>query len=54
MDNGATPLLIACENGHSLVVERLLQEKADPNTPKENGVTPLYIACENGHLPVVE
>ena len=44
----------ACENGHLPVVERLLQEKVDPNIPKDNGATPLFIASENGHLPVVE
>ena len=44
MDNGATPLYIASQNGHLPVVERLLQEKVDPNTPRDNGVTPLFIA----------
>ena len=54
MDNGATPLFFACKNGHLPFVERLLQEKADPNAPMDNGVTPLFIACENGHLLDVE
>ena len=51
----ATPLYsIASQNGHLPVVERLLQEKVNPNTPKDDGATPLFIASQNGHLPVVE
>ena len=48
------PLCIASQNGHLPVVERLLQEKANPNTPTDDGVTSLYIASHEGHSPVVE
>ena len=37
MQNGATALYIACQNGHLPAVERLIAAKADVNTAKEVG-----------------
>ena len=55
LKNGATPLFIACENGHLDIVRVLLESNAiQINQPKKNGATPLFIACENGHLDVVK
>ena len=34
---GATPLYIACQNGHLPVVEHLIAAKANVNTPDEVG-----------------
>ena len=53
MNDGATPLYIACQEGH-LEVARLLAEKGgDMDKAMNNGATPLFIACRNGHLKVV-
>ena len=50
---GATSLFIANQNGHLEIVERLLEEVANPNTPCDDGATSLYIASQNDHLEIV-
>ena len=37
LQDGATPLYIACQNGHILVIEQLIAAKADVNIPREVG-----------------
>jgi ankyrin repeat protein len=55
MDDGASPLYIACHNGHLDIVEKLLDNvNTDVNKCTDSGVSPLYIACQNGHLDIVE
>ena len=51
----ATPLYVACLNGHSEIVTKLLAANADVNKPKTDGsgATPLMIACQEGHTDVV-
>ena len=51
--NGWAPLMVACQNGHSDVVELLLKAKVDVNARVEKGATAIYIACQNGHSGVV-
>ena len=56
---GWSPLLFACSNGSTSVVELLLTaDGIDVNialTKAEwHGFTPLLVACQNGHAPVVE
>ncbi|WP_115332837.1 ankyrin repeat domain-containing protein [Legionella busanensis] len=47
-EDGATPLLVACQNGHIDIVRVLIQqEKIDISRPDNHGRTPLSVACEN-------
>lgn len=48
-EDGATPLFIACQNGHESTLQLLLNNGADSNLCLEDGTSPLYIACQNGH-----
>ena len=41
LQDGATPLFIACQEGHLPVVKHLIAAKADVNTSKEVGCLPL-------------
>ncbi|XP_076108738.1 uncharacterized protein LOC143076757 [Mytilus galloprovincialis] len=49
-----SPLFIACENGHTEVVQMLINNKADINKCRDTGVSPLLIACQNGHSEVIQ
>jgi hypothetical protein len=54
MNDGITPLFIASEKGHELVVGRLLQQSGiDVNQAMNDGITPLYVASHKGHELVV-
>jgi len=53
-DHG-TPLYWACHEGWHLIVDILLEAKADPNIcTKEEKVSPLMIASEKGHVIIVK
>ena len=58
--NGASSLLLACQNGHDACVELLLEHSADPNLAMAPGAedgegqfTPLITAAKNGRATVV-
>ena len=51
--NGFKPLHIACANGHSEVVGRLIAAHADVNALADDGNTPLMFASIRGHPKVV-
>jgi ankyrin repeat protein len=54
MDNGATPLFVAAQNGHETVVRLLATEcQADVNQARDNGATPLLIAARKGYKTIV-
>ena len=52
-NDGVTPLLIACQKGHTEIVTKLIAANADVNQANNNGATPLYVACQNGRAEVV-
>ena len=54
--NGATPLYVACWEGHLNVVHFLALNGAIKDTTNRNyfNVSPLYAACANGHLGIVQ
>ena len=45
MNNGCTPLYVACQNGHVDAARLLLDRGAEVDRATEDGRTPLYIAC---------
>lgn len=50
-EKGASPLFIACQNGHQRTVQLLLSFRADPNICENINVFPF--ACQNGHDAIV-
>eukprot|EP00439_Symbiodinium_sp_Y106_P084604 s19_g26.t1 len=53
MSDGATPLVIASQNGYVDFVQLLLEARADLNRAvPQQGASALHIACQNGHLEV--
>ena len=53
MNDGSTPLFIACQEGHTEIVAKLLASNANVNQTRDDGVTALIIACHKGHTEVV-
>ncbi|KAJ8780668.1 hypothetical protein J1605_000711 [Eschrichtius robustus] len=52
--NGATPLYLACQEGHLEATQYLVQEcGADPHLSSHDGMTPLHAAAQMGHSPVI-
>jgi ankyrin repeat protein len=52
--HGRSALHLACLNGHTEVVERLLAAGADRQAFDDEGLSPLHMACRNGHPAVVK
>ncbi|VDL60903.1 unnamed protein product [Hymenolepis diminuta] len=52
--SGNTPLLLACERGHTMVAKLLLQWGANPNATNNKFDTPLIVAIRGGHTAVVK
>uniref|UniRef100_A0A1X7SWR5 Uncharacterized protein n=1 Tax=Amphimedon queenslandica TaxID=400682 RepID=A0A1X7SWR5_AMPQE len=44
--------MLACQNGHTQIVELLLKDQVDPNVQNKRGHTALMIASAKGHYKV--
>ncbi len=52
---GATPLLLATENGNAAMIEKLIQGGADPNAPlTKYGDTALMMASRTGNIAAIK
>ncbi|KAG9661893.1 hypothetical protein KCU95_g6263, partial [Aureobasidium melanogenum] len=52
---GATPLMLAAQKGHSRIVEQLIQtQRAHLNAKDSESVTALHLAIENGHVDIAK
>ena len=51
---GATPLYLACQEGHLEIIQYLVQDcGADPHACAHDGMTPLHAAAQMGHNTVI-
>lgn len=50
--DGATPLFVACQAGHIVMVKELLESGAQVNIAMRDHASPLFIAAQNGHRNV--
>lgn len=50
--DGATPLFVACQAGHIVMVKELLESGAQINISMKDHASPLFIAAQNGHRNV--
>ena len=53
-DSGWTALMFASENGHSEIVQLLLNAKAKPDLQTDSGETALYLAVMKGYPDIVQ
>ena len=53
-DNGATPLYVAAQNGHTEVVKLLLDNNADINAMTHHGQKPIDSARRNLHFDIIK
>lgn len=52
--NGATPLYLACQEGHLEAVQYLVKDcGAEPTIRANDGMTPLHAAAQMGHNTVI-
>jgi len=54
MQDGGTPLFVACQCNHVEVVEELVSNGSDIHCQMVDGASPLFISSQNGHLRMVQ
>ncbi|VDI13378.1 Hypothetical predicted protein, partial [Mytilus galloprovincialis] len=52
--DGASPMIIACQDGHTEIVQMLIKNKANIDKCDDKVVSPLHIACWKGHSVIVQ
>lgn len=52
--NGATPLYLACQEGHLEIIQYLVKDcRAESSIRANDGMTPLHAAAQMGHNTVI-
>ena len=54
IQDGGTPMFVACQCNHLEVVEELVANNADIHCQMVDGASPLFISSQNGHLRMVK
>lgn len=54
LQDGATSLFLAAQEGHVTVIRQLLSSGAKVNQAREDGTAPLWMAAQMGHSEVVK
>ena len=54
LQDGGTPLFVACQCNHQDVVEELLNHGADIHSQMIDGATSLFITAQNGHFKLLK
>jgi len=54
LQDGGTPLFVACQCNHVEVAEELVMNGADIHCQMVDGASPLFISAQNGHLRMVQ
>ena len=53
-DTGDSPLTLAAQQGHEVIVESLLDAGADVNKLDANGLAAIHVACQLNDLPTLK
>ena len=54
LQDGGTPLFVACQCNHLEVAQELLNKGADINCQMVDGASPAFIVAQNGHLRMLK
>lgn len=53
-ESGDSPLTLAAQQGHEVIVESLLNAGADVNRLDDNGYAAIHVACQLNDLPTLK
>ena len=54
MNNGSTPVYLACQGGHLMAADYLASKNGTPKIHTFDGMSPLHAAAQIGHLHVIK